>query len=152
MTMTRGLKSAIGLASVLAVTAVVWVTVSWAYGAFDDTYQLTGDFPQAGQGLGPGSDVQYRGVQVGEVASIELVERQAHITLNMDPDFQVPENAEVIVRPKTIFGEKFIDMSFPQGAEGPFLEDGDTIENTLSATEVEDFFAASDPLFSEVNE
>jgi len=149
--MTRGLKSAIGLTSVVAVSAIVWVTVSWAYGAFDDNYQLVGDFPQAGQGLGPGSDVQYRGVQVGEVASIELVDRRARITLNMEPGFQVPENAEVVVRPKTIFGEKFIDMTFPDGPEGPFLEDGDVIENTLSATEVEDFFAASNPLFEEVD-
>jgi ABC-type transporter Mla subunit MlaD len=51
-----------------------------------------------------------------------------------------------------VFGEKFIDMVFPDGAEGPFLDDGDTIENTLSATEFEDFFAASEPLFDEVDE
>jgi virulence factor Mce-like protein len=139
------------LASAIAFAAI-WIGVTFAYGGYDDHYDLVGDFPRAGQGLAGGSDVTYRGVDVGEVSSIDLVDRQARVVLHMDPDFQVPEDAEFIVRPKTIFGEKFVDVTFPDGDEGPYLEDGDEIANADAATEVEDFFEGSDDLFDALDE
>src|SRR5215210_605742 len=95
----RGL---VGLAIALVFALLVSVAVRWAYGAYDDDYQLAGLFPRAGQGLISGSDVKYRGVNVGEVDGIELVDRQARITFSIDDGFQIPEDVEVTVRPKTI--------------------------------------------------
>jgi virulence factor Mce-like protein len=126
--------------------------VTFAYGGYDDHYELVGDFPRAGQGLTNGSDVSYRGVDVGEVASVDLVDRQARVTLHMDPDFRVPEDARFVVRPKTIFGEKFVDLTFPGGDDGPYLEDGDMVAHAEAATEVEDFFEGSDDLFDALDE
>ncbi|MCB1017947.1 MAG: MCE family protein [Acidimicrobiales bacterium] len=140
----------------LAVTATfalaATVAVRWSYGAYDDGYQLVGRFPHAGQGLVPGSDVKYRGVNVGEVDSIRLVDREAEIRFTLDPGFRVPEGVTVVVRPKTIFGEKFLDLSFPEGAPGPYLEAGDEVTDTRAATEVEDLFAAAQPLFEAIDE
>lgn len=140
----------------LAVTLVfalgVTTAVRWSYGAFDDGYQLVGRFPHAGQGLIPGSDVKYRGVNVGEVDSIRLVDREAEVRFSIDPDFRIPEGAEVVVRPKTIFGEKFLDLTFEAGSDGPYLADGDEITRTGAATEVEDLFAAAQPLLDAIDE
>ncbi len=148
-TSTRGL---LGLAIAAAFFAVVYVGVTFAYGGYDDDYELVADFPRAGQGLANGSDVTYRGVDVGEVRSVELVDRQARVTLAMDPGFEVPVDARFVVRPKTIFGEKFVDLTFPEGADGPYLADGDTVEHAESATEVEDFFEGTDDLFDALDE
>ena len=126
--------------------------MTFAYGGYDDNYELVADFPRAGQGLANGSEVSYRGVSVGEVRSVELVDRQARVTLAMDPGFEVPVDARVVVRPKTVFGEKFVDLTFPEGVDGPYLSDGDRVENADSATEVEDFFEGSDNLFSAIDE
>lgn len=152
--MNEGLyrRAGIGLGIGLVLFGLAYLAVIWAYGAFDDDYELVGRFPRAGQGLAPGSDVKYRGVNVGEVGGIELVDRQAEVTLNMDPDFEVPTSAEVVVRPKTIFGEKFVDMTFERDAGGPMLEDGDRIPNTASATEVEDFIDGSNDLFEVIDQ
>ena len=148
-TSTRGL---LGLAIAATFFAVVYVGVTFAYGGYDDNYELVGDVPRAGQGLANGSDVTYRGVDVGEVRSIELVDRQARVTLAMEPGFEVPVEARFVVRPKTIFGEKFVDLTFPEGSDGPYLDDGDTVEYAESATEVEDFFEGSDDLFEAIDE
>jgi virulence factor Mce-like protein len=151
MTGTRR-KGLLGFLASAPTIALVWVGVTFAYGGYDDHYELVGDFPRAGQGLANGSDVSYRGVDVGEVASVDLVDRQARITLHMDPDFRVPEDARFVVRPKTIFGEKFVDVTFPDGDEGPYLEDGDQVADAEAATEVEDFFEGSDDLFDALDE
>jgi virulence factor Mce-like protein len=145
----RGL---LGFAACAVTFVLIWVGVTFAYGGYDDHYDLVGDFPRAGQGLAGGSDVSYRGVDVGEVASVDLVDRQARITLHMDPDFQVPEDARFVVRPKTLFGEKFVDLTFPSGDEGPYLDDGDMIADAEAATEVEDFFEGTDDLFDALDE
>ncbi|HEY8059014.1 MAG TPA: MCE family protein [Acidimicrobiales bacterium] len=148
-TTVRGL---LGLGIAVVLFGLVYVGVTFAYGGYDDDYALVADFPRAGQGLANGSEVSYRGVAVGEVQSVELVDRQARVTLAMDPGFEVPVDARFVVRPKTIFGEKFVDLTFPEGAHGPYLDDGDTVEHADSATEVEDFFEGSDNLFAAIDE
>ncbi len=145
-------RALVGLGIIAVLGGLTYVGVRWAYGSFDESYELVADFPRAGQGLAPGSDVSYRGVDVGEVRSVELVDRQARVTLAMEPDFEMPADAQVVVRPKTIFGEKFVDVSFPDGDTGPYLEDGDVIEHADSATEVEDFFEGSTNLFEAIDE
>jgi phospholipid/cholesterol/gamma-HCH transport system substrate-binding protein len=145
-------RAGLGLVITALVVGATYFGVRWAYGSYDETYELVADFPRAGQGLSPGSDVTYRGVDVGEVHSVELVDRQARVTLSMEPDFRMPEDAQVVVRPKTVFGEKFVDVTFPSGEGEPYLEDGDTIEDAASATEVEDFFEGSTDLFDAIDE
>src|SRR5690606_24541817 len=71
---------------------------------------------------------------------------------NMDPDFEVPRDAQFVVRPKTIFGEKLVDVTFPSGEDGPYLGDGDEVASAEAATEVEDFFEGSDDLFERLDE
>lgn len=145
-------KGLFGFLATAIAFALVWVGVTFAYGGYDDHYTLVGDFPRAGQGLANGSDVTYRGVDVGEVGSIELVDRQARVTLQMDPDFRVPPDATFTVRPKTVFGEKFVDVAFADAGDGPFLEDGDRVEHAEAATEVEDLFEGTDDLFDALDE
>ena len=149
---SRGSRALVALGVTAVFALLVTTAVRWAYGAYDDGYQLVGTFEHAGQGLIPGSDVKYRGVNVGEVDSITLVDRQAEIRFTLDPDFRLPEGAEIVVRPKTIFGEKFLDITFPEGSDGPYLEDGDVVVNTGAATEVEDLFAAAQPLLEAIDE
>ena len=145
-------RAIVGLGITAVFALIVTFAVRWAYGAYEDDYQLAGLFPRAGQGLVSGSDVKYRGVNVGEVDGIELVDRQARITFSIEDGFNVPEDVEVTVRPKTIFGEKYLEMVFPSGEGGPYLEEGDEVATTAAATEVENFFEAAEPLFEEIDE
>lgn len=118
--------------------SAITVGVKGAFGAFEGGYELTGSFDAAGQGLLPGSDVKVRGVNIGEVKRIELADGDALVTLRIRDGERVPVDATATIRPKTLFGEKFVDVD-PGLAEdaGPFLADGDTIANTLGGFELE---------------
>ncbi len=127
------ISGAIGL---LVLVALVTVGIKGAFGAFDGGYKVQASFAAAGQGLISGSDVKVRGVDIGEVSSIELVDNRALVTMRINAGRDIPVDAQAVIRPKTLFGEKFVDI-LPGDDElsGPYLE----------GTEPEDVAACPDP-------
>ena len=144
------LTGAIAIALALAATTVA---VKGAFGAFEGGYQLVGTFDAAGQGLLSGSDVKVRGVNIGEVQRIELVDGNAEITLRIDDGEEVPEGSRATIRPKTLFGEKFVDLETDTAEPGaPPLEDGDEITDTQGGFELEQVLADTFPLLQAIDE
>ena len=127
-----------GAISLLVAVALMTIGIKGAFGAFAGGYELVGSFDAAGQGLLEGSDVKVRGVNIGEVKGIRLVDGRAEVTLRIDDGEQIPVDATATIRPKTLFGEKFIDID-PGANEGtgPYLDDGDEIADTLGGFELE---------------
>lgn len=113
------LSGAIGL---LLLLGAITVGIKASFGAFDGGYDIQASFASAGQGLLEGSDVKIRGLNVGEVSSIELVENRALVTMTIDDGVDIPTTSEAVIRPKTLFGEKFVDV-IPGVDEltGPYL-------------------------------
>ncbi|MGK2948154.1 MAG: MCE family protein [Acidimicrobiales bacterium] len=141
-----------GAITLLLLVALTTVGIKGAFGAFKGGYELVGTFDAAGQGLLPGSDVKIRGVNIGEVKRIELQDGQALITLRIEPEHDVPVDASAVIRPKTLFGEKFVDIE-PGVAEadGPFLADGDEITNTRGGFELEQVLGETYPLLQAID-
>ena len=127
-----------GAISLLVAVALITIGIKGAFGAFAGGYELVGSFDAAGQGLLEGSDVKVRGVNIGEVKGIRLVDGRAEVTLRIEDGEQIPVDATATIRPKTLFGEKFIDID-PGANEGtgPYLDDGDEIADTLGGFELE---------------
>lgn len=127
-----------GLTVVTLAVAGVWLSVRAAYGAFEDAYYVTVHFPRAGMGLKIGSDVRTKGVEIGEVAKVELVDHHAAVQLKILSDYRVPKDARARVELKTPLGAKYVDLEFPPGANGPYLENGDVIADGYVGPELED--------------
>ena len=91
-------------------------------------------------------------MNIGEVRNIRLVDGDAQVTLRIHDGEQVPADASAVIRPKTLFGEKFVDID-PGPAEetGPFLADGDRIENTLGGFELEEVLSDVYPLLKAID-
>jgi virulence factor Mce-like protein len=141
-----------GAIALLLLIGAVTVGIKGAFGAFDGGYELVGSFDAAGQGLLPGSDVKVRGVNIGQVRSIELVDGQALVKLRIEDGERVPTDASAVIRPKTLFGEKFVDVDpGPTEESGPFLGDGDEIVNTLGGFELEQVLADLYPILKAVD-
>jgi virulence factor Mce-like protein len=119
----------------------VWFSVRAAYGAFDDAYYVTVDVDRAGQQMKPGLDVRVKGVEVGKIAQIDLVEGRAQLQLKIEERYKIPQNAEAVISLKTPLGAKYVDLRFPAGTQGPFLADGDVIDNAHVGPELEDLLA-----------
>lgn len=140
-----------GLIAVLLLASVVVAGSKIAYGATNPVYHVEGVFSAAGQGLLPGSDVKVHGVNIGKVSSIRLVEGRARIRMTIEKDESIPVAAQAVIRPKTLFGEKFIDIvPGPTEASGPFLRDEEVIADTLGGFEVERILADLYPILKEV--
>lgn len=140
--MIRNLKTiAIGLLTIVAVGAAGVILVNVAHGAFNPYYYLNAVMPRAGQQLELGADVRIRGIKAGSVTDIRLKGQQAELTLQMEKAFKVPRDTTATVGIKTLLGEKFIDLRFDPHRGGPYLADGDVIQNTHVASELQSVLA-----------
>jgi phospholipid/cholesterol/gamma-HCH transport system substrate-binding protein len=123
-----------------------------ANGDFRGEYHLTGYFPRAGEGLEPGSEVVFRGVQVGRVESVALAADQAKVEVLIEPDFSVPSQTTATIRPLNLFGAEEVSLTSPGNSDaGPYLKNGGMFAHATSADELGDLFQAAAPLLNSIN-
>lgn len=147
----KAMRALASLAIIAVLGAGATVAVRAAYGAFNDDFRVTTRFVRAGQGLRSGSDVKYRGVNVGKVRSVTLRDRGVDVVLQLHRDAKVPKATTASVRPKTLFGEKYVELATRPGDPKPYLADGDRIAATGTGLEVEELIDTTDHLFRNVD-
>ena len=142
-----------GAIALLLMASVTAVGIKAAFGAYAGGFRVVGSFDAAGQGLLPGSDVKVRGVKVGSVRKIELVDGQAQITMRLYDGEEIPSAAVARIRAKTLFGEKFVDLDLTDTDEeaGPFLQEGDVLENTEGGFELEEVLVDTYPILARID-
>lgn len=148
----RGYRIAVGLVTLLVLTALTVTAVKFRVGGDPRSYyQLNASFTAAGQGLLPGSDVKVRGVDIGRVKNIRLRDGRALVRLDVRKTQRVPLTALATIRPKTLFGEKFVDID-PGGGDGvgPYLRDEGVVVNTVGGFELERVLADLYPVLKAV--
>jgi phospholipid/cholesterol/gamma-HCH transport system substrate-binding protein len=106
---------------------------------------------KTGTQLGDNADVKIRGIVVGRVAEQHSNGTDAVLSLKLKTDKAkfVPRNVRARLLPKTLFGEKYVDLVVPpEGAATEHVRNGDTIEQDTSrqALEVERVLADLFPL------
>ena len=120
-----------------------------------DVVAATAVFENCGQGLRVGGDVKLRGVLVGKISDIRLLNGDCEITLDLTPGQvdQIPANVGAEVRAKTVFGEKWVELLFPDDPDDARIADGDDIpkERTLDPLEVETILNVALPLLDAVD-
>ena len=114
-----------GLVGLAILCAGVYFGVRAAYGAYNDYYYVTADLERAGQQLLEGADVRTKGVDIGSVTGIELVDRQARLELQIESEYKVFKDAQLQIELKTALGAKYVDLEYDPGTDGPYLADGD---------------------------
>lgn len=134
----RAFRIVAGMVTLLFLMSATVFGVMVANGALRDVYHLNASFTAAGQGLLQQSDVKIHGVNIGRVSGVKLREGRALVRLEIDGNERIPTDAKATIRPKTLFGEKFVDID-PGANEGrgPFLRNDGTIEDTLGGFELE---------------
>lgn len=84
------------------------------------------------------ADVKVRGVFVGRVADVQPQGDQVLVKLEMFPEFtdQLPGNMVGRLLPKTLFGERYVDLAFPENPAGT-MGPGDVIQQDTRGNAVE---------------
>ena len=116
------------VAGALAIIAVLvnmsWLSVNLGLGTYHPAYPVSATFTKAGQNIYPGSVVDYRGVQVGKVSSIDLSNLQAKFVMKIDTAFKVPTDAQATLTPESFFGNEVVELNFPTGTHPPYVPAG----------------------------
>jgi phospholipid/cholesterol/gamma-HCH transport system substrate-binding protein len=134
---------------VAGVAAGMIFAVKARYGAYGDYYYVTADLPRAGQLMRVGADVRQSGVVIGKVSAMELVDRHVRLTLQIEPEYRVPADADAVVDLKTLLGDKYVDLRFDTYT-GPWLQDRDRITGYVGP-ELEDVLQEGVEVFEAVN-
>jgi virulence factor Mce-like protein len=143
------------VAGALAIIAVLvnmsWLGVNLGLGSFHPTYPVTATFPKAGQNIYPGSVVDYLGVQVGKVSSIDLSNVQARFVMDINKGFNIPTNATATLTPESFFGNEVVELNFPTGTHAPFVGSGGTIGPNSVNGQLADLINSTVPLLEQIS-
>lgn len=129
-----------GLGLIVIMIAATAVSVGFYRGSFLDVADVTLYADRSGLMLEKGSDVKVRGVVVGHVSDVRLVEGRAHIAMKISTDYTkaIPQNVGATIDPTTLFGRKFVTLNLPDKPSAISITNGSVIENGTAATEVND--------------
>ena len=111
-------------------------------------------FGTCGQGLREGGDVKTRGVLIGRINGIERLEGgECSVSLALFPDKadSVPRNVGAQVRAKTIFGEKWVELLYPDDPDEDPIEPGQKIEETIDPLEIETILNTALPILDAID-
>jgi len=119
---------------------------------FADVIHVEAVTSRAGLQLQPHADVKMRGVIVGEVRSIASDGDGARLDLALSPGevSSIPSDVRALILPKTLFGEKYVELVVPDGASSVPIAAGDVIRRADVSIEVEQVLNDSYPLLTAV--
>jgi phospholipid/cholesterol/gamma-HCH transport system substrate-binding protein len=130
---TYGVVFLVVLALLVALTVAIYNKV------FVEVVHVTLQTDRVGNQLAPPADVKLRGMIVGEVRDVRSDGEQASIDIALDPETAglIPKDVTARLLPKTLFGEKFVDLQLPARPSRERIAEGDVIPQDRSATAIE---------------
>ncbi len=132
----------VGIFMMLGFAAFVYLSLQlgeFSFFASHRYYPLVAEFTSV-SGLKEGSQIEIAGVLVGRVAKLSLGKNnQARVTMLLDKDIKITEDAIDSIRTQGIIGDKYIKIL--QGGSETSLKPGDVILDTESAVDVEELIS-----------
>jgi len=138
-----GLHPAWWTAILIAMLATaVALTLALFTGALKKYVDVTVTSDRSGLVMESGAKVKMRGVQVGRVGTIQGGRDPVSLHLQIDPDKAklIPANVGARIRATTVFGAKFVDLTYPDAPVSQHLQSGQVIESSNVTVEVNTVF------------
>ncbi|GAB2860250.1 MCE family protein [Streptomyces deserti] len=97
--------------------------------AFTPVVRVTLQADRLGNQLDPRADVKLRGLLVGEVRAVHADGTKATLDLALKPEYTafIPSDVRARLLPKTLFGEKYVDLVAPARSSARPIRAGDVI-------------------------
>ncbi|MFL6156930.1 MAG: MCE family protein [Marmoricola sp.] len=102
--------------------------------------------------LNPQSDVKIQGKRVGEVRRITTRGTVATVVIALDKSALklIPRNVDAAIVPKTLFGEKYVDLRPPTHPSAARISAGDVIKQSTTSVEIGALFARLVPVLEAI--
>jgi len=129
----------LGLSMLLVLALLLALVVALYNKAFTPVVRVQVATERAGLQLLPRSDVKVRGLIVGEVRGTRATPDGAilDLAINRDKAELIPRNVQARLLPKTLFGEKYVDLQVPAQPGPVGLRAGQVIRQDRSQAAVE---------------
>lgn len=138
---TRTALTGLGALALVLSMGLIALSIAVFSHAFDDSAEVTLELDRAGSQLATGADVKLHGLIVGRVSHITARPDGSGATLRLslarDRLGLIPANVTAQVIPKTIFGEKYVDLQLPDDPADQRISAGDVITRDRSKTALE---------------
>ncbi|BAW03936.1 mammalian cell entry protein [Nocardia seriolae] len=131
-------KRTLGILFFVVVALFLWTTIAVYNKQFVETVRVNLITDTVGNALTRNADVKVRGVTVGELRSSKYDGKNVTLDLAIDPGKakEIPVNVTARLLPKTLFGERYIDLVWPEAPEG-HLTEGVTLHQDTSGNAIE---------------
>jgi phospholipid/cholesterol/gamma-HCH transport system substrate-binding protein len=126
----RGLRLTLALVLAVVIAAGAYLMLPSRSG-----HKIIGYFTSA-VGLYPGDQIRVVGVPVGKIESIEPRAAEVKITMSVDRDVKVPQDARAVIMAPNLVAARFIQLT-PAYIGGPIMPDGASIDLSHTAVPVE---------------
>lgn len=130
-----------GIAFLVVMALLLALSVAAYQQVFTQVVRITLQADSLGNQLDPRADVKLRGLLVGEVRSVHADGRRATADIALKPEHvsRIPSDVRARLLPKTLFGEKFVDLVPAPGSHARPIRAGDVIsqDRTTVGTEVQ---------------
>ena len=142
----------LGIVFLTMILVAVWLTYAVFTQKFVDIVPVTLRTSRIGLQLPELADVKIRGVIVCEVGDMTTQGENAVLDLALDPAEvdTIPANVTALILPKTLFGQKYVDLQVPEHPTSDTLSAGDVIEDTNPPLELEKVLSDLYPLLTAV--
>ncbi|WP_182379972.1 MCE family protein [Nocardioides sp. WS12] len=140
----------LGLVYIAVLTALIATSIG-VYNKsmpWQDAVEVSLTTTTPGLELNPNSDVKLQGLRVGVVREVVSTGEAARVILEIDPDkvSLIPANIDAAIVPKTLFGEKYVDLRVPPQASTTPIADGGVIEQSKTSVEIGAMFSKLVPV------
>ncbi|MBR8641328.1 MCE family protein [Streptomyces tuirus] len=121
------------LALLLSLSVAVYQQV------FTPVVRITLEADSLGNQLDPRADVKLRGLLVGEVREVRADGTKATLDIALKPEHvaHIPSDVHARLLPKTLFGEKYVDLVPPAGSSARPIRAGDVITQDRTRVGIE---------------
>jgi phospholipid/cholesterol/gamma-HCH transport system substrate-binding protein len=136
---TYTLELFVGIFMIVGVGALAYLALNIAQMKFFHAgqYEVTAEFDNV-SGLKLGAPVEIAGVQIGEVARLDLKGTVAKVIFTVDNEVNLRKDDFVSIRTKGIIGDRYLKVS-PGASSQTLNKDGlETITDTESTVDLED--------------
>ena len=143
----------LGVVFAMMLAGGVYLTYALFTKKFTDYTVVTMQADKAGLQLPARADVKLRGKFVGELLDVKGTDDGATLELGLYEDEVdlIPSDVSGALVPKTLFGEKFVDLRIPEGGgSSQSIQAGAVIDQVQLPAEVEDVLSTLYPLLRTV--
>lgn len=152
----RTVKIQLILFVLITLAGVSYVSVEYVglfRGIGGDACTISADFPQSG-GIFTNAEVTYRGVTIGRVGQLRLIDNGVNVELDLDDcdSPKIPVDSAAAVSDRSVIGEQYVNI-IPPDDKGPYMHGGEVIKlgHTTVPVAPQDLLANIDDLVNSVD-